>query len=153
MSTEQDFKIEQLEQIIKELKHNHSLEIKELEENNRELKGRLSLKNRIHEVVHAEHTMKYFPAAVLKILGLIDPSKRYSELYLKAYSFINYALVCGVGVIINMWVLLTISQFAPLWLSNLCAILIAWMNNWVFTVGPYGFIFGLSPHKKREIKK
>lgn len=153
MSDAKDFEIEKLEQIIEEIKHNHRLEIKELEDNNRELKNRLKLKNRIQDVVHAEYTKDYFPAVILKILNLVDPSKRYSELYLKGMSFINYALVCGVGVIINMWVLLTISKFAPLWISNLCAILIAWANNWLFTVGPYGFIFGLSPKRTKEKKQ
>lgn len=140
-----EFKVEQLEQVIEGLKQNHALEIRELEDNNKELKSRLKLKSRISDVTHAEHTMKFFPAAVLKILKLIDPSNRFSEIYLKAYSFINYSLVCGIGVMINMYVLLTLTNFTSmLWLANIGAIIVAWFWNWSFTVGPLGYLFGLS---------
>lgn len=153
MSTdEKDFKINQLEQVIKDLRHTYNLEIRELEDNVGELKSRLKIKNRIQEVVHAEHTLDYFPAVVLKVLSIVDPSKRFSEIYLKTLSFINYGIVCGAGVLINMYVLLTLADLAPLWLANCFAILMAWVWNWNLTVGPLGYLFGLSP-RRRKVKK
>ncbi len=152
MSDEQVFKIEQLEQIIEEMERNHRLEVRELKDNYNELQSRFKLKNRIHTVTHEEYTQDYFPAAVLKLLAIVDPSKRFSEIYIKGMSFINYAVVCGVGVLINMYVLLTLADVLSLWVANIIAILIAWANNWCFTVGPLGYLFGLSPKRTREKK-
>lgn len=152
ISDQKDFKIQELEQLIEDIKHTHSLEIRELEDNIAELKSSLKVKTRVQEVIHAEHTLDYFPAAVLKILAIVDPSKRFSEIYLRTLSFINYGIVCGVGVVINMYVLLTAVEFIPLWLANCFAILVAWVWNWNFTVGPLGYLFGLSP-RRRKVKK
>lgn len=143
---------EQLEQVIEDLKRTHLLEIKELEDNISELKSSLKVKGRIQEVVHAEHTLGYFPAVVLKVLAVVDPSKRFSEIYLKMLSFINYGIVCGIGVLINMYILLTLAKFVPLWIANCFAILVAWVWNWNFTVGPLGYLFGLSPKRRKEKK-
>lgn len=151
-STSLQFENEQLRECIKELEHTHALELKERDDNYNELQSRLKLKNRIHTVVHEEYTQDYFPAAVLKLLAVVDPSKRFSEIYIRGMSFINYAVVCGIGVLINMYVLLTLADVLSLWVANILAILIAWANNWLFTVGPYGFLFGLSP-KRTKVKK
>jgi len=94
--------------------------------------------------------MEYFPVVALKLLAFVDPTKRLSNIYLKAYSFINYALVCGVGVFINMIILLNLAKIFPLYLANVCAIFVAWIWNWSFTVGPLGYIMGLSPKKRKE---
>ncbi len=152
MSDEKDFKIQELEHVIEDIKHTHALEISELEDNIAELKSSLKVKTRVQEVTHAEHTLDYFPAAVLKVLAMVDPSKRFSEIYLKGISFINYAIVCGMGVVINMYTLLTTAAFVPLWIANCIAILVAWSWNWCFTVGPLGYLFGLSP-RRTKVKK
>ena len=152
ISDQKDFKIQELEQVIEDIKYTHSLEIKELEDNITELKSSLKVKTRVQEVTYAEHTLDYFPAAVLKMLTIVDPSKRFSEIYLKGMSFINYAIVGSIGVVINMYVLLTIAEFVPLWIANMFAILTAWSWNWAFSVGPHGFIFELSP-RRRKVKK
>jgi len=152
MSDEKDFKIQELKQVIEDIKYTHSLEIKELEDNISELKGSLKVKIRVQEVTHAEHTLDYFPAAVLKLLTIVDPSKRFSGIYIKGLSFINYGVVCGIGVIINMYILLTLAELLPLYLANMLAILTAWIWNWCFTVGPFGYLFGLSP-RRRKVKK
>jgi len=94
--------------------------------------------------------MEYFPVVALKLLAFVDPTKRLSNIYLKAYSFINYALVCGVGVFINMYILLYLANIMPLYLANLFAIFTAWTWNWNLTVGPLGYIMGLSPKKRKE---
>jgi len=152
ISDPKDFKIQELEQVIEDIKHTHALEIRELEDNITDLKSSLKVKMRVQKVVHAEHTLDYFPAAVLKVLAMIDPSKRFSEIYLKHLSFINYAIVGGIGVVINMYILLTTAEFVPLWLADILAILVAWSSNWCFSVGPLGYLFGLSP-RRRRVKK
>lgn len=92
--------------------------------------------------------MEYFPALALKVLALLDPSKRLSDIYLKFFSLINYMLICSIGVVINMYVLHYLVNMMPLYLADACAIFMAFIWNFAFTVGPLGYIMGLSPKKK-----
>lgn len=93
--------------------------------------------------------MKYFPAFALKVLAIIDPSKRLSDIYLKTFSFVNYAIVCSIGVVYNMAILLYLANMMPLYLANLFAIFIPWFWNWGLTVGPLGYLMGLTPKRKK----
>jgi len=40
----------------------------------------------------------------------------------------------------------------PLWLANLCAILTAFLWNWSMSVGPYGWLWGLSSRSSTTLK-
>ena len=90
-----------------------------------------------------------FTALVQSILKLLDP--KISDFYVKRVSLFNYGLVCGVGVLINMKILGALFDFGlGLYVSNAIAILVAFLWNWTFSVGPYGYIFDLNtrPAKK-----
>lgn len=115
------------------------------------LESELKIKRRLENVAQAEYTLKYFPAVVIKLLEVVDPSQFLADLYIKSVSFWNYMLVGLVGVGINMIVIHRLINFLPLWLANSGAIFIAWSWNWVFSVGPLGYLFGLSPKKKDRV--
>ncbi len=90
----------------------------------------------------------FVPRVIIGLLNALDPTKSTGEIYIKWMSLINYAIVAGIGVIINQFVLHRLISFMSLWLANMVAILIAFMWNWTMSVGPYGYVFGLS--SKRE---
>ncbi len=69
------------------------------------------------------------------------------NMYLKRVKFFNYAFVGGCGVIINTLLLYALISFLPLYLANWIAILVAWLSNYTFSVGPLGFLFGLGEKK------
>lgn len=69
------------------------------------------------------------------------------SLYLKRVKFFNYAFVGGCGVLINTILLYALISFLPLYLANWIAILVAWLSNYMFSVGPLGYLFGLGEKK------
>ena len=69
------------------------------------------------------------------------------KVYLSHVKAANYAFVAGCGVLINTALLYALVSFFPLYLSNWIAILCAWGWNYTFSVGPFGYIFGLSEKK------
>jgi len=94
-------------------------------------------------------TLRYFPAAINRALLLLDPAGKLSRLYLKWLSLLNYAVVCGIGIGINTYVLYGLVNLFPLWLANFCAILTAFLWNWTMSVGPLGYLWGLSPRRTK----
>jgi putative flippase GtrA len=66
------------------------------------------------------------------------------RLYLKNTNFWNYGLVCGVGVLVNQVVLHLCVRLLPLWLSDLLAILSAWLWNYSNSVGRLSKYWGFS---------
>jgi len=92
------------------------------------------------------------PKLVVKTIRFLFADERLVQLYLKWFNLVNYAVVCGIGVGINMYVLLGLANVLPLWLANLCAIGTAFLWNYSMSVGPYGWIWGLSEKKEREVK-
>lgn len=89
-----------------------------------------------------------FPRVIISLLNALDPSMSTGDLYVRYMSLINYAIVCGIGVLINQFVLHRMVNLMALWLANMAAILTAFLWNYFFTVGPLGYLFGLS--SKRE---
>lgn len=92
-----------------------------------------------------------FSKVMLRVLkkdeGIIGTIKSF---YLKGFSFWNYAFVCGLGLITNMIAFsVYIGPLGPA-LANFLAILTAWISNWTFSVGPLGWVFGLSPKTKKS---
>jgi len=115
-----------------------------------ELRG--TVKNSVSPdaVVKSEYTNEFVPKFVLFILSTFDKKGKLTTLYTKWMSLFNYMFVCGIGVTINMFVLLSFSCIMSLWLANCFAIVVAFLFNWTFSVGPLGFLFGLSPRVRVE---
>jgi putative flippase GtrA len=92
--------------------------------------------------------------AVNAVLLFADPSKVGSKLYLKYLNLFNYAIVCGIGVLINMTIITTVfNMTGELMVSNALAILTAFLWNWSFSVGPFGHVFDLKPPPPPTIKE
>lgn len=149
--SDKDKEIYRLQQKIETLVLQHNEQVTELKDEIRSLKSELKIKRRAENVAHAEYTLKYFPAAIIRLLEFVDPSQLLANLYVKSVSFWNYMVVGMVGVGINMIVIHRLINFLPLWLANSGAIFIAWSWNWCFSVGPLGYLFGLSPKKKDRV--
>lgn len=94
--------------------------------------------------------LKYFPKLVLYLIHKMGASRPVENLYLKYMSLWNYAIVGFVGYLINTMALYNLVNMFPLWLANAFAVLIAFLSNWAFSVGPLGYVMGLS---KKEDKK
>jgi hypothetical protein len=75
---------------------------------------------------------------------------RVHKLYERLWNPVNYAVVGGIGVIINYLIWLVTAGSMPWYLSNFLAILTAWSWNWANSVGPLGFLWGF---EKKEEKK
>jgi len=70
-----------------------------------------------------------------------------TKIYVKGWNPINYALIGGVGVLINMIILGSTLQYLPWFVSNAIAIGCAWMWNWINAVGPLCHHWG---YKRKE---
>ena len=89
-----------------------------------------------------------FTSLIRSVAKLLDP--KLEILYTERISLINYAFVCGFGVIINMALLsFLVDTGLGLMVSNLIAIFAAFISNWTFSVGPYGHLFDLKPQPKK----
>jgi putative flippase GtrA len=73
-----------------------------------------------------------------------------ATVYLKLVNPVNYALVGGIGVVINFLVFYLLIGTLPWWVTNFLAILVAWSWNWSMSVGPWGWLWGF---KKRPEKQ
>jgi len=89
---------------------------------------------------------------ISKIIHLLTGDERLVKIYVKGVNLFNYAIVCGIGVGINMAVIHALINIFPLWLANLCAILTAFLWNWSMSVGPYGWLWGLSSRSSTTLK-
>lgn len=102
------------------------------------------------KVKKTPNNIRDFIASVLKLVPKHGRAlKRYYVLF---WNPINYLLVGGIGVLINMAVwalLLNMLPGFPWFLTNTLAILAGWGHNWAFSVGPYGWVWGF---KKRGQK-
>lgn len=62
---------------------------------------------------------------------------QFDAFYVKLWNPINYAIIGGIGVIINFLVWMATIQALPWFLSNFLAIICAWAWNWSQAVGPF----------------
>lgn len=76
-------------------------------------------------------------------LILLTKNKTIVHIYSDNWKFFNYCIITGIGVIINMVVLLTFSNFIPLWLANLIAIGTAVIWNYHNSVGRFSESWGM----------
>ena len=143
------FKVGQMEEEIENLKKTHEEELKEKDKKIAELNSLLKLKQRTETVTHAEYTTKYFPKFMLALLKSLDSSQQLQTYYVRYMKLFNYACVCGTGVLINMYVLGTMLMIFPWYMADFLAIIIAFFWNYTFTVGPLGYLFGLSPKQSK----
>ena len=144
------FKVGQMKEEIENLKKTHEEELKEKDKKIAELNSLLKLKQRTETVTHAEYTTKYFTKFMLSVLKTFDSSQQLQTYYVRYMKLFNYACVCGLGVLINMYVLGTMLMIFPWYMADFLAIIIAFFWNYTFTVGPLGYLFGLSPKTSKQ---
>ena len=89
---------------------------------------------------------------ISKTIRLLTGDEKLVKIYVKGVNLFNYAIVCGIGVGINMAVIHALINIFPLWLANLCAILTAFLWNWSMSVGPYGWLWGLGSRSSTTLK-
>ena len=141
--------IHQLKDQIERLKTKHKTELDDKNKEIKALKDQLKVKKRTEDVIEAEYTFQYFPAIILSITKVLDPTDFLSKFYIKYVKLLNYCLVCGLGVVINQFVIHFFIKYLPLFWSNNFAIATAFLWNYTLSVGPLGFLFGLAPKKKK----
>lgn len=75
-------------------------------------------------------------------------SSRYKQFWNPA----NYAIVGGVGVVINYFLFFVLLPYVPWFVCNALAIIGAWSWNWLNSVGPLGWAWGFyhKPKNKRR---
>ena len=127
-------------------------DVRKLEITNNKLREALNAKVVVTKKIKKRVGLKYFPAIMLNIINILTKDKysQLAEMYVKYMSLINYAIVAGIGVIINMFVLLTFVSIFPLFMANGVAILVAFLWNWTLSVGPMGYFMGLQPEVEEE---
>ena len=92
---------------------------------------------------------RYMPLYISNFTHGLYP--KIGDLYDNFWNPINYIIVCGIGVLVNMSVLLPLSNLFPLWLANLFAIGTAVCWNWANTVGTFGWLWGFKEKKEKKI--
>jgi putative flippase GtrA len=101
----------------------------------------------------SEMPQRYMPAHIYGLLGRIPRAGQWLQRrYLELWNPANYAIVGGIGVIINyaVWALLLhFLPWLPWFLNNALAILTAWSWNWANSVGPWGWIWGFKKRGRR----
>lgn len=108
------------------------------------LKKRLRNLNK-NETSDTENAL--FTTLVLSFFRIISPEL--GDLYLHYNRLLNYAFVCGIGVAINMAVIGFVFDLGlGLYVSNAIAIFVAFHWNYIFSVGPLGYLFGLQEKPK-----
>jgi len=92
-----------------------------------------------------------FIYSLAKALGGRKYGSGLAKLYLRLWNPINYAMIGGIGVLINylVWFLLISFGGLPWFLINALAIIIAWSWNWANSVGPLGWVWGFRERKKK----
>jgi len=65
------------------------------------------------------------------------------KIYLINPRFWLYIIICGIGVLINMFVIHLLINYFPLWISNFFAILTAFLWNYINTLGKLRKYWGL----------
>jgi len=86
-----------------------------------------------------------------KTLGGKKYGPNLANLYLQFWNPINYALIGGVGIIINylVWLLFVSFGSLPWFFINALAIITAWSWNWANSVGPLGWLWGFKGRDKK----
>lgn len=75
------------------------------------------------------------------------------KIYDQLWNPINYAIIGGIGIIINYVVNLLLMSMVGFLLSNIIAILTAWLWNWQNSVGSLGYLWGFKEKQKKKEKE
>lgn len=98
----------------------------------------------------------YVMEAVGKVLaGIPQAGPWLQQRYLQLWNPANYALVGGIGVLINyaVWgLLVSVAPGLPWFITNFLAILCAWSWNWGNSVGPLGWLWGFHRPEKEGVQ-
>ena len=76
----------------------------------------------------------------------------YGELYERFWNPLNYAIIGGIGMLINWLVCISLIGSFPWWITSALGILTGWMWNWSMSVGPFGYLWGFSKKKGASSK-
>ena len=68
--------------------------------------------------------------------------------YVKFWNPVNYAIIGGIGVIINFILFAATIKIMPWYFCNIISIGSAWMWNWSNSVGPLGVHWGFKKNEK-----
>jgi len=70
-----------------------------------------------------------------------------AKLYIKRWNFINYAIIGGIGVLINYTIFAVTIQYFPWYVCNIIAIGSAMSWNWINSVGKFCDYWGYTPNE------
>jgi len=70
-----------------------------------------------------------------------------SKIYMAYWNPINYAIVGGIGVLLNYLIWATLNNAFDWWITNAMAIIVTWGWNWIMSVGPLGYMWGFKTQK------
>jgi hypothetical protein len=91
---------------------------------------------------------------IYSILNRFDNLSSIEKIYAKFWNVFNYMLICGIGgTLVNYVVLSFLISLLPLVIADIFAIGTAALWNYTFTVGPMGYLSGLSIKKPDKFKK
>ena len=95
-----------------------------------------------------------FMFSLAKTLGGKKYGSDLANFYLRLWNPINYAMIGGIGVVINysVWLLFVTLGGLPWFFINGIAIITAWSWNWANSVGPLGWLWGFKERKNERRK-
>ena len=86
---------------------------------------------------------KYASKLIYRLLVRFETKNiDFAKIYVQFVNPINYAIVGGIGVLINYLTFILLVHRFPWWVTNGLAILVAWTWNWSMSVGPFGWLWG-----------
>ena len=88
--------------------------------------------------------------SIYSMLSKFEGLTAIHKLYGRFWNVLNYMLICGIGgTTVNYIVLSAFITVVPLLIADVFAIGSAALWNYTFTVGPYGYLSGLSIKKPK----
>lgn len=81
--------------------------------------------------------------AIMNLI-MLTKNKHVINAYSKNPKFFNYAIICGIGVLIQSIILMFLSNSMPLLLANFIGVLVAWLWNYENSVGRFGGEWGMN---------
>lgn len=72
-----------------------------------------------------------------------------AKLYRKNWNIANYAIIAGIGVLINYVVQAPLQGTFHWMIANALGIFTAFLWNWINSVGPFGYMWGFGKKGKR----
>jgi hypothetical protein len=89
-----------------------------------------------------------FKAPMQKLIHKAFLYFKVEQIYERYWNPINYAVIGGIGVLINMALMNFTITFMNWLFADLISILVAWSWNWSQSVGPFGHYWGFGKNGK-----